>query len=83
MALSGQGTWHKWKVLVAGELSCTVKRRPRISHALKRFGDSSRSLKMPKTVPFYGQEGLLAKNFLPVKVKIVGSFAVRVCSYAD
>jgi len=38
---------------------------------------------MTETVPFYGQEGLLAKNFLPVKVKIVGSFAVQVGSYAD
>lgn len=83
MALPGQGTWYKRKVLVAGELSCTVKRRPRIFHAFIRFGDSSRSRKMPKTVPFYGQEGCSVKNFLSVKVKIVGSFAVQVGSYAD
>lgn len=83
MALPGQGTWYKRKVLVAGELSCTVKRRPRIFHAFIRFGDSSRSRKMPKTVPFYGQEGCSAKNFLPVKVKICGAFALSVCSYTD
>lgn len=83
MALSGQGTWHKGKVLVAGELSCTVKLRPRIFHALKRFGDSSRSRKMPKTVPFYGQEGYIVKNFLPVKVKNRMAIALQVGSYAD
>lgn len=59
-------------------------RRPRPNQIpLKRFGDSFRSRKMPKTVPFYGQEGLVAKNFLPIKVKIVGQFALRVGSYAD
>ena len=64
---------------MAGELSRTVKRRPRIFRAFIRFGDSSRSRKMPKTVPFYGQEGCLAKNFLPVKVKING---VRLSAFA-
>lgn len=84
MALSGQGTWHERKVLVACEMSCAVESRPRILfHALKRFGDSSRSRKMPKTVPFYGQEGCSCKNFLPVKVKIGSAFAVQVSSYAD
>lgn len=83
MALSGQGTWHERKVLVACEISCTVKSRPRIFHAFKRFGDSSRSRKMPKTVPFYGQEGYIVKNFLPVKVIYREAIAVRVCSYTD
>ena len=83
MALPGQGTWYKRKVLVAGELSCTVKRRPRIFHAFIRFGDSSRSRKMPKTVPFYGQEGCYVKNFLPVKVRIGWAIRMCVCSYTD
>jgi hypothetical protein len=38
---------------------------------------------MPKTVPFYGQEGCSCKNFLPIKVKNRWSFALRVGSYAD
>ena len=83
MALQNKVTWHEGKVLVACEISCTVESRPRIFHAFKRFGDSSRSRKMPKTVPFYGQEGCFAKNFLPVKVKISAAIALCVCSYAD
>lgn len=65
------------------EKPCAVMRRTRTNHIpLKRFGDSSRSRKMLKTVPFYGQEGYVAKNFLPVKVKIFGAFALQVGSYA-